>query len=283
MRLQRRLGRWVTLRDDALDAELGRLHVAPAADGAQPGARAVRPGARPARRHADRHHPRLLPVAAAPLPAGGAHLAAFPAGRGPRRRPRRCATRARHMLAAAGHPEAARRRLTALAGLVAARRIRPAGCRALRATASGWPARCGLPRPGCRAAARARRRRAGRGQPDRRARSSWPARAGAAATLPRMSQQHGSRRMRRAERGAMLDWLGLPRMPRRALAGWTVARLVPPADGKPRALRAASSTRSLRQAHPDAGRAAPGRSGAYRARSRTIARAAGGRRPRPPC
>ena len=52
------------------------------------GPRAVRPRARPAGRHAHRHHPRLLPVAAAPLPAGGGAVAALPAGRRPRRRGR---------------------------------------------------------------------------------------------------------------------------------------------------------------------------------------------------
>ena len=81
LRLQRTLGRWVTMpprtgRRTAAGCEWSRPR-RPAST-----ARAlVRQGARPARRHADRHDPRLQPVAAAPLPAGGRDLAAFPVGR----------------------------------------------------------------------------------------------------------------------------------------------------------------------------------------------------------
>ena len=83
LRLQRRLGEWVTLDDDKLARELKLAW--PHARCAVRGAGAVRPRARPARRHADRHHPRLLPVAAAPLPDRGHDLPALQAGRGHRR------------------------------------------------------------------------------------------------------------------------------------------------------------------------------------------------------
>ncbi len=88
IRLQQTLGNWVTLDDPALDKALRELGMAPGA-GLRGKARALfARGARPARRHAHRHHPCVLPVAAAPLPAGGAALAAFPAGGRPRRRRR---------------------------------------------------------------------------------------------------------------------------------------------------------------------------------------------------
>ena len=77
----------------------------------------VRRRARPARRDADRHDPRLLPVAAAPLPAGGGAVAAFPADRGRRRgrrpgakRGRRCWPRSK--------PQDCTRRSRLLAGQV---------------------------------------------------------------------------------------------------------------------------------------------------------------------
>ena len=77
---------------------------------AQPrqGAGAVRAGARPARRHADRHDPRLLPIAAPPLPARGRDLAALPAGRG-RATPRLTMEGARESVLADASPARAAR------------------------------------------------------------------------------------------------------------------------------------------------------------------------------
>ena len=88
VRLQKTLGKWVTLDDAALARELRALAVEPAAADPARRARAVREGAGPAGRHAHRHHPRLLPVAAAALPAGGGAVAAFQSGRRSRRRGR---------------------------------------------------------------------------------------------------------------------------------------------------------------------------------------------------
>ena len=82
VRLQKTLGTWVTLDDAALARRTAR-----AATSSRPNATlttragAVRARARPAGRHAHRHDPRLLPVAAAALPAGGGAVAAFPPGR----------------------------------------------------------------------------------------------------------------------------------------------------------------------------------------------------------
>ena len=73
LRLQRRLGALGDAgRSGAGSRTLPRSTFAPTEADPPHRARAVRPGARPAGRDAHRHHPRLLPVAAAPLPAGGA-------------------------------------------------------------------------------------------------------------------------------------------------------------------------------------------------------------------
>ncbi len=78
LRLQRILGEWVTLAGGCADGSVEdpRHHAGSGGRPARPGA--VRPGAGPAGRDADQHHPRLLPVAAAPLPAGGGAGPAFP-------------------------------------------------------------------------------------------------------------------------------------------------------------------------------------------------------------
>ena len=81
-------GPWVTMDDAALARRAGGAACRTVASDADRRAGAVRPRARSAGRHAHRHDPRLLPVAAAPLPAGGGAVAAFPPGGRARRRGR---------------------------------------------------------------------------------------------------------------------------------------------------------------------------------------------------
>ncbi len=180
-------------------AEDARHHAGPRTAGPRP--RPVRPRAGPARRHADRHHPRLLPVAAAPLPAGGGARPAFPPAGG-RGRPCRAARRARGRHGGGGP--------------VGARHHRRAGERR-PGSASWWPtcgrrrrrcARCCAARPGPAAAAATRGRRVGR-RCGAGARRRWSGRTPPCATPSASCRRNGSASERElAER--MADWLGLP-------------------------------------------------------------------------
>ena len=205
--------------------------------------RAVRPGAGPARRHAHRHHPRLLPVAAAPLPAGSRAVAAFP----PDRRPRR---RRRHDRGARGHArrcqpaEAMQRRAGACSpawprpssSAATSSRCNPTAQRLQAALALG-------PKPDRGAAPRARRHRGG---PRRRSSPhavNWQAerRLARRACADRLAL--GSPKIRQNGHRACCDWLGLDaEIARRELG--RLVRGIPHQGTASRAPPAPSSTRT---------------------------------------
>ncbi len=276
VRLQRTLGALGHAADAALDAELrpsgDRRRAPPAASGAR-ALFAARAG--PARRHAHRHHPRLLPVAAAPLPAGGRAVAAFPAGGRARRRRR--AAEAREDDARGGARRAScTRAMRLLAGLASGGAVRPAG-RGLAgraAAADVLAAALGGRTRWRRAAPRARRRCGGRGGTA----SPTPC---AGRTRPRLRDARcvvaGRARLAkrsRKRRARMLDWLGAGRRHGACRElGRTGAREFLRDGGEPRARRRASSTSKLRQGAAGTGRGDAGRAGAHRGRSRTTAAA----------